>query len=103
MEVPSLAKLTVTYNGCATQEGFSEYLTNKLPATMSKFTVTIAGQLSMDGTEFEVEFENKDVARQARPIIKKTDGLRVSLTNSSIQSEIDDFKLSLQRKCGSLY
>ena len=102
MEDSSTTKLIVTYNGCATQQGFSEYLKEKLPRSMREFTVTIVGQPSTDCTEFEVEFKSKNRARQAHSRIKKIDGLRSSFTNASIRSEIDNFKLSLQRKHGLL-
>ncbi|XP_065904268.1 ATP-dependent RNA helicase DHX15 homolog [Dysidea avara] len=99
MEDSSTTKLIVTYNGCATQQGFSEYLEEKLPQSMRKFTVTIVGQPSMDCTEFEVEFTSKTIDRLA---LSRIQNVIITLTNLSIQSEIDDFKLSLQRKLGLL-
>ena len=99
-------KLFILYNGHATVEGFREYLMNKIPQSARKFTVTPTASDQCDGgTGFEVEFESKNKAKQSFAKLRKVKELRVSSTESfsqSIESEINDFILSLQRNRGTL-
>ena len=99
-------KLFVLYDGYATVEGFHEYLIDKVPQNAKKFTVIPKPSEECNGgTGFEVEFESKNKAKQSFAKLRKVKELRVSLTESyfqSVQSEINDFILSLQRNRGSL-
>jgi len=106
MEEETKVKLFVIYNGFATVEGFHEYLMKKIPRSAGQFTVTHRASNHSDGsTEFKVEFESKNKAKQSLARLKKVEELRVSSSESfseSIQSKITEFMLSLQRKRGSL-
>ena len=99
-------KLFILYNGYATVEGFHEYLMNKVPKNARNFTITPKASDECDGgTGFEVEFESKNKAKQSLAKLRKITELRVSSTESfsqSMESEINDFILSLQRNRGSL-
>ena len=105
-EEGTTAKLFIMYSGYATVEGFHEYLTDVIPQSAGKFTVTPKALHHCDsGTEFEVEFGNKSSAMQSFAKLRKIKELRVSLSESfsqSIQLEINEVILSLQRKRGSL-
>ena len=99
-------KLFILYNGYATVEGFREYLKDKVPKNARNFIVTPKASDEYDGgTGFEVEFESKNKAKQSLARLRKITELRVSSTESfaqSMESEINDFILSLQRNRGSL-
>ena len=99
-------KLFILYSGCATVDGFHEYLAKIIPQSAGRFTVIPkASDDYSDGTGFEVEFESKNKAKQSLAKLRKVKELRVSLTASFAQSvhlEIEKFILSLQRKRGSL-
>lgn len=106
-EKETKVKLFVLYNGYATVEGFHEYLMTKIPRSAGNFTVIHkASNLSDGSTEFEVEFESKNKAKQSLARLRKVEELRVSLAAASfaqsLQLEVNDFILSLQRSRGTL-